>query len=697
MQFEELKKILDELVTKYQSLKDLSPSEQNKEMAKYLSSRPEFEECGAAPDGVWVWFKNGGLIIFENSNPNNPPTDVIASSKDSQKAAIKMIALLQSEMSGIISGGPSSDTEARKKFEKIAFIQSSLARIRSSGRGTQDDIKNLTAAYQDLISSSSISDDVKQQKVAEFSTLLQSIVSNPSGTPTGQASTIISGSSTHYGLPMSNTACLYTAFDEKDAIQFGDIQAYLEKDNWYKTKVVFNASVEDLITLPECSVFYLDSHSSNMARRHSDDWFPLGNVYAIYTSTEVNKPNWDKYEKLFDAGEIAVYHPIITYIPIPLISRLDLERPHFAITDRFAKKYWSFTKNSFVYLDSCHSLESTSADFRNVLFEKNVSVIAGWIGTGIMNLGMETAAYLFDRLLGANDFKGEGPVIVPKEEDTGSHLKQRPFDWLALKDDMIRKGLGICKDGSRLDFDCGGKGDFGLLRPSIEYLEVDEDEGKLTLHGLFGKRQNKGEKVTIDGQDLHIAEWDDAGNKIVCDNLPQGGQGSIGPVAVTINNVKSNEVPLTGWHGSFTYTVDNNGGDPKAKIEFTAFLRGDVHKSRKKPGEDFSRPGPAAAVIRLVKDMNNPAHYESGGSYNDGDGTYELSGSGDITPGNSPEGGLGLWGWFKYLNDPHLNLYLILITGQNAKLKIRDNRTGTVTYNGPSNINAGYILMRAIL
>ena len=53
--------VLDELVAKYRSLSDPDSLSQNREMASYLASRPEFVASGAGLTLAWAMFADGRL------------------------------------------------------------------------------------------------------------------------------------------------------------------------------------------------------------------------------------------------------------------------------------------------------------------------------------------------------------------------------------------------------------------------------------------------------------------------------------------------------------------------------------------------------------------------------------------------------------------------------------------------------------
>jgi len=232
----------------------------------------------------------------------------------------------------------------------------------------------------------------------------------------------------------------------------------------------------------------------------------------------------------------------------------------------------------------------------------------GW--TGIFqtrNVGKFNAEYLFDRLLGANvldDYPLEGGGEVKNKETP----PQRAFPFHMLDKDMEKRR----PKGDRTSFKGApdgtynkdkanpqgwtevtytkGEGDVGLLAPSLEYLTVDEEAEKITLHGWFGDDPGeKDRKVTIgDKQEpLSGCEWKP--ERIEC-HLDANQHG---PVVASSIGRPSNPVDLTRWkiELEFTHSTEirdvKHGGslDGKGVTMATCFFRADVHEHRLKPGE----------------------------------------------------------------------------------------------------------------
>jgi hypothetical protein len=435
-------------------------------------------------------------------------------------------------------------------------------------------------------------------------------------------------SSIRNGVPGTNVACLYSTFPDSPWIDI--IEKHLTKKKYHVISKK-NATVEDLMNLLPCSVFGLDSHGYILD-------FDNNPIPCIYTADEFTDVNRINYGSLLDAVPpmLVKYH----------IKEEGDRTEHLAITAEFIKTYWKdkFARNGFVYFNCCHVSGDKTGEIRDAILNYGkASLFAGWSLMSRDLIGPQTATYLFSRLLGGNKDDLGYTTKVPDENPP-----QRPFRYYDLKEDMKKKGFGTlfddkyCQQTNLEFFEGGGEGDLGLLSPSIKYVEVDEDKSLLTLYGIFGKRPNKDEQVTVNGKRIEISEWINPrpylDDKIVCKDLPCRDEGSEGDVVVTINGIESNKVPLTGWHGKFTYTIVKEWekqSETVASLTFPVFLRGDIHRLRDKPGEK-ARPRPTKAL--LVHDPKKPLEISLSGSCTHGNKTYEWSGSGKVPPGGDPHG-----------------------------------------------------------
>jgi hypothetical protein len=182
------------------------------------------------------------------------------------------------------------------------------------------------------------------------------------------------------------------------------------------------------------------------------------------------------------------------------------------------------------------------------------------------------ARFLFDRLLG----QLQGSNNEYPEQDG----PQRAFNLPAVYDDLKRRGW----DQTTTSFGNGeliyapNTGDFGLLAPSIQYVETDEIAKKLILHGEFGADPGPGIRyVRIAGSDLNVTKWER--KRIEADLLPE----QHGDVWVQIVARKSNIRQLTRWDGAMDYQV-TGPGTLKVNATMRYRIRADVGKYRSAPG-----------------------------------------------------------------------------------------------------------------
>ncbi|MDD1664168.1 MAG: hypothetical protein LUQ32_02330 [Methanomicrobiales archaeon] len=612
--YEQMGALLNGIAEKYESLSDRDPASQNEQMVKYLSSLKKVEESEAGPGGTWVHFTDGGWLFLDNHDyeatgplavgpPGSPP--------------------------GPPPGG--SPEDMKKKAEEIATLIQSLQQQGSSL--TEEEMKKRSDQIAALVKS-----------------LTQGISNTPSPSPARPSPPVIMGNAAnHHGVPGSRVACLYSALPSSAWIT--NVHRYLTDSIYDVQPVKFNVTVDNLMTLPRCAVFGLVSHGTMKFKEGK-----LNPPYVIYTATPRNEVNDQVFHDFYELGYVAYYK-----------SRK--KGVFYGITEKFVEKFWRFHDNAFVYLDTCYAMNPGTQAFRDALFLKNASVVTGWTWKSYDPIGDETASYLFDRLLGANDFEGERPVKVPKEQHRApDNPRQRPFDWLTLMPDMAANFLGVATDTdnnttTQIAFQAGVRGDFGLLRPSIEFVAVHENdkEHTLTIHGLFGSGKSVRKKRVIlwndttrkaDGTKKNPAilyevpqgniEINDEGNEIVCKKFPKNGNGHAGYVTVTINDLESNCVPLTGWEAKFTFTV-NKPGTPAGsdqniicRITWETLIRGDVHDRRDRPGQN--NPYLIGKVFNDVADREKPARFSHDSTYKGKDYRIIWKGSGNIVPSADKKG-----------------------------------------------------------
>ncbi len=378
----------------------------------------------------------------------------------------------------------------------------------------------------------------------------------------------------------------------------------------YKVYTYASAQIDDLKDIPgDCAALVYTGHG--IAPRNTTKF------RGLITSTRWNKfGNWDQNDwdnhLCGTCGRNLVEQTSDGFV---------------YLTAAFVRQFWrgKFARNSFVYIDSCWSLNNR--DFLSAIFDAGASVYAGWPGATLPESSYYTLWYVFDRLLGANSVgAGDQNIDRNRLEEVPA---QRPFDWGALKDDMARKNVGKTRDPetgepSELRFEPGPGGEFGVLRPSIQFLSVDELNGSLYIGGIFGRRPPSDRaEVTVGGQplDIEFDQWTE--DWITCSGL---GPRSCGDVVLTINGKQSNPVPLTLWHGEVEVSV-TGPGTLSSTVKINLYLRGHVHDFRERPGE---APDPQGQVHFFSPVLDSKASYTNEGMGHDGFHLYTYEGGGDL-------------------------------------------------------------------
>jgi hypothetical protein len=371
------------------------------------------------------------------------------------------------------------------------------------------------------------------------------------------------------GLPSSGSAVVVSALDPP-----AWPSEELELRNWLTEKGYevqsFSPTVDALKTgVKGVGVLYFDTHGGCGLISGRE------RLCSLKTRTPQTPENDIKYERDLRENRLL-------YMGDGLGSSYN-----YGVTDFFVSEYMSFSQDSFAYMAACHSYNPGMAlGFQYA----GASVLAGWLGAVGGECDANAAKTTFDLLLGMNDYWVEEPPF-------------RPFDYATVWEYLRETGKDTCGN-AKLMFEKLG-GNFAVLAPSIKNMEVYEGTGpvpvvkevgtgELTLHGIFGLDPGDDGLVTIDGSPVEIETWEP--ERIVV-RLPSAKtRGGAGDVVVTVRDHRSNDVPLTRWHGTFHYTVERHddlctgAGKMSQRFAFDIYLRADVHPYREKPGQEPIRP-----------------------------------------------------------------------------------------------------------
>jgi hypothetical protein len=389
------------------------------------------------------------------------------------------------------------------------------------------------------------------------------------------------------------------------------------------------SSVEGLKALDGVAVLYLFGHGALAPLQSGDQ-----PEYAIWTSTVQDEETDSLYQADLDDGSLTYFAADNYELDEDQVGLSRLPEVRYAITAKFVEKYWTgkFVPHSLVFMNSCASSSIEALDFKLAVLNAGAGIYFGW-NDPVQGLdAVESAAWFFDRVLGTNSFHAESPpqrpfepLAVFAEMQTRPRPEETPGDADTL-DSSTDPQTGL--PSTLMPFTLTS--DEGILAPSIESLAVNEATDELAVNGSLGSVQSK---ILMGNDELMIKSWDEVG--AICE-LPRTGADAAGPVTVILANGHfSNFVPLTRWHGTAIYTVQE-AGSLTMTMTFDFTFRGDIHGPREAPGEvvaDHSVVLQTAAV--------SSGTYAFSGSFEDAraDGSSSLeewSGSGTLTAESCP-------------------------------------------------------------
>lgn len=387
-------------------------------------------------------------------------------------------------------------------------------------------------------------------------------------------------------------------------------------------------TVEDLLSLTNCGLFYIDAHGSGRALTRDQR-----RIMAVWTSTEVTDDNDNLYDDLLNWTELAY----MKAKDLDFATCESVER--YAFTADFVAQYMSFTPQSFVYISACNS---DNTDLKTAFKAAGASVYAGWSHPVTDMASNRAGLYMIERMLGTSR-TGLPSYAVPEE-----YPKQRPFGITTLYPDMVTRKFdreNYQNDPARLKISYL-QGGFELLAPSIRSLQVIPRTDTVEMTGYFGSDPGNKGHVFVNGVERPVLSWEPW---LIRFDLPPDGPGSAGPVTVELDPLSgpsapkrriSNPVNLTQWNGTFTYS-EEDAGSLKKQMSMTVKIRADVHSFREFPHDTIPEMNPFIVIGRVEGDTGRVS--ASGEwlyhAYDDPyeDWLYEWSGSTPIGLLNEPD------------------------------------------------------------
>jgi hypothetical protein len=553
---------------------------------------------GGALSGTTEMSAVSGVATFDDISIDNPGTGYTL------VVSVSGLAGAASDPFDIVVPALTPEARLQVLHEVGAFIQS----LPDLGKATENQALLAYLTARTDIGAAGISPD--QTVWAEFADGLPVIFTNSrsaNNTPPAPAPQAVDkegwparvSSAGAQGIPNADKAYVISAIPGNQAVPL--LTGWLASNGYSIVGGgVLPGTVADFRTISDAGVLYVNAHGGQFTRAGT---FVLATSDSA-TSSEAGTQEWQDYEDGL------------------IILNYDKENGYgtWVITAQFVDKYWAFAANAFVFIDGCTSFGygSLPTDFKNTVLAKGAAAYLGWSGSVGEWFASEAAAYFFDRVLGANDFAPENPP-------------QRPFSFNKVMIWMGENGLDFYSDPGdgtnaflRLDETHAAS---GILVPTIERLVMDEASEELTVEGKFGPESADGRKVTLGGQPAFVKSWSE--DRIVL-KLRSEQDAFADTVVVSVRNHKSNAVPLTGWKGSFTYTVDAGqiwAPTLKQQVVCDLHFRTDVHAYRENPGE---APIESKARFNYVARSSTCNFEMSGTGTNDSGDEMRLSGKGDL-------------------------------------------------------------------
>lgn len=454
------------------------------------------------------------------------------------------------------------------------------------------------------------------------------VATRPQGLLARRGGARLSRSSKFLGTPGSSNVVLGASLGTVYESVNDDIAGMFQQQIY--DRVQPDSSVDALKSLSGVAVLYLNAHGATVPLRKGGS-----PEYTLWTSTvrERDGSTDAKYQADLADGSLTYFmsHKFDDDAASPDGIRRVVET-HYAITASFVRKYWAgaFAKNAVVFINACRSASLDAFDFELAAIQAGAGIYFGWTDRVQGGDAALSAAWFFDRSLGTNSDK------LPQETPA-----QRPFPLLAVWDEMTKRqrpGGATRLDSSTnpqtgltatlTPFSLGGNP--GLLAPSIDSVFVEESTDELSINGWLGDVQGS---ILVGDSDLVIKSWNESG--AVC-ALPPSGANAAGPIKVIVNGGSqfSNVVPLTSWHGTAIYTVEE-AGSLTMTMTFDFVFRGDVHTPRENPGEAAPERNFGFALAHV-----SSGTYAFSGRFDDAAAHFseDWAGSGTMTESASPSG-----------------------------------------------------------
>lgn len=436
----------------------------------------------------------------------------------------------------------------------------------------------------------------------------------------------------HYALPGPGPAgkvYLLSALDRAD----GRVNRHLNTlSQWFTEHgyavIIQFAEVDGLQAVKDAAVLYICGHGG-VARIANGDDFEM--VFCLGTLTPRTPANDAKYRAMLDAGQLGYL------VPARQVGGRILgwkESTRYFVTHRFVDAHWRFRTKGIAFMNMCDGLGgSAGGGFQQACVRQQAGVYLGWSATTSTDDILESAGYLFHRMLGMNT---SDHAHVPPEDPP-----QRPFNLGTVFDEMRHRdrtnpsgsvagiqrkltesfnvhNLGhthvLPSGNATLTYASVGPADI-ILRPSIERVVVLEEKGELFVRGEFGHQAGA---VTLGDAALTVKQWSE--DAVTC-QLPETGAGD---VVVAVHGHHSNPRRVLLWRGTLVqneeHTTPPIGSQgvtitTQTQIVYSVALRQDIDGTRSRPGGGIMHGAVEAHAIEAESSVThayNSVHSQCG-------------------------------------------------------------------------------------
>lgn len=301
-------------------------------------------------------------------------------------------------------------------------------------------------------------------------------------------------------------------------------------------------------------VFYIHTHGAELWWHDQFDT----REYAIWTDTEVTDETEVKYADDIRKGRLvytrAKNHPVDA----------SNYKGRYCITSRFVAAYITMEPRGLAYINACNSASEMSTLMPMAFKSKGAGLYIGY-NAKTTAFGYETAAYFFDRLLGANIAEPPTPAgRVFKLDEVWAKLKTKSHTGESV--DYLTDPL----TGSSMI-----KMEFGttMLTPNIKSLRFYYNDYMGIATDIPVGADDV--KVTIDGQEFPY-QWQNGQIMVKLDPDTKG------YVMLEVNGHFSNKRPIVSYRGDVVYEQVLTPGvvGPMLTVTYHLHLRCDAYALR---------------------------------------------------------------------------------------------------------------------